>query len=89
MMILPLSPPSRPLTEPYDAEGITPNPGTALGRLSHLFGPRKLLALSHHVSEPEGAAVKVQDEAHGRVRDLLDTVPRHVTHSNTQLSSSL
>ncbi|CAN8000021.1 unnamed protein product [Ixodes pacificus] len=74
--------PCRAQLRPHDAQRVSPDAGTTLGRLAHLLGALELLALTHHVGQPVGAPVQVENQAECCVGHLLHAVTRHVAHGN-------
>ncbi|KAI8046830.1 hypothetical protein M5D96_003044 [Drosophila gunungcola] len=57
--------------------------------LPHLLGSGELFALAHHIREPVRPPVKVEDQAHRRVRHLLDSVAGNVAHGDAQFARRL
>lgn len=75
--------------ETDNAQSVSANARAPLRRLAHLLRPRELLALAHHVSQPEGASVQVEYQTQGRVGHLLHAVARHIAHCDAQFARGL
>ena len=69
------------LTQTDDAEGVPSDSRAAVRRLFQLLRPRDLLALLDQVREPIRPSVEVEDEAEGRVGDLIEQ--NHLVHWDT------
>lgn len=57
--------------------------------LPNLLGSSELFALSHHIREPVGPPIEVEDQAHRRVRYLFDSVAGHIANGDAQFARRL
>ena len=66
-----------------------PDSGAAVGSFLELFRACDFLSVLDLVGQPIGSAVKVEDEAEGRVGHLFNTISGHVTYGNTEFTCGL
>jgi hypothetical protein len=63
----------RILTKSNNAQSVSPDSGTPERGFFQLLRPGDLLAVLDLVGEPERPPVEVEDEAEGRIGDLVST----------------
>lgn len=57
--------------------------------LSHLFRSGEFFALAHHIRQPVCPSVEVEDQAHRRVRHLLDSIAGNVANGDAEFARRL